>query len=279
MGNLKRQRKRRTPGEQAAGKGVGSQGRKRAKKDGGAGADKIDGDEEDAGGSRGEAQKDAAADWEESEGDGEEQDEGEGGGAQFSKPRSRRKVWQLEDDVQLLIVYAQAVELSFVSDVERDRTLVLRGRVDWKLISAAIGLKGQQCQRRIKVLSADLPRLRVLYRMTSRATVEMMTANHPALVLDGAGMDGEAVCKSMLHVLNNLHLSMSTAPIDNLDKSSLPPNLPTTAEEIRKLYKVEPLFPNRQRCHAWPDASAAQVCVCACVRVCVCACSGVCVFL
>jgi len=56
--------------------------------------------------------------------------------------------------------------------------------------------------------------------------------------LEAAGMDGDAVCKSMQHVLNNLHLSISTAPIDNLDKSCLPPNLPLTAQEIRQLYKV-----------------------------------------
>ena len=58
------------------------------------------------GGDEGEAQKEAAADWEESEGDGEGA-EAESG-AKFAKPRSRRKMWQLEDDMHLLIVYAQA---------------------------------------------------------------------------------------------------------------------------------------------------------------------------
>jgi|NorSeaMetagenome_1021524.scaffolds.fasta_scaffold77008_2 hypothetical protein len=72
----------------------------------GAGADKGDAGEDDDGGDEGEAQKEAAADWEESEGDGEGA-EAESG-AKFAKPRSRRKMWQLEDDMHLLIVYAQA---------------------------------------------------------------------------------------------------------------------------------------------------------------------------
>ena len=71
--------------------------------------------------------------------------------------------------------------MSFSSDADRERPLILKGRVDWKQVAGAVGLKSQQCQRRIKALSADLPRLRVLYRMTSRATVNMMTASRPAL--------------------------------------------------------------------------------------------------
>jgi len=63
----------------------------------------------------------------------------------------------------------------------------------------------------------------------------------------------------LIEQITLVHLSVSTAPIDNLDKSCLPPNLPATAEEIRQLYNVEPLFPNRPRTHAWPDASPAQV--------------------
>ena len=72
----------------------------------GAGAGKGDDGEDDAGGNEGDAQKEAAADWEESEGEGDGEEAGTG--AKFSKPRSRRKMWQLEDDMQLLIVYAQA---------------------------------------------------------------------------------------------------------------------------------------------------------------------------
>ena len=145
--------------------------------------------------------------------------------------------------------------------VPKDRSALLKGRIDWKVVAAALGLKCQQCQRRIKSLSADLPRLRVLYRMTSRGAIENISATCPAIRLEAAGMGTEAICKSVQHVLNNLHLTVSTAPIDHLDQSSLPKDLPSTADGIRKLFKVEPLFPNRQRSHAWPDASPSQACI------------------
>jgi hypothetical protein len=270
--------------ESAATAGSGAGRAKRAKR---SGSERIEreGDEADEIGRnvRGdgdqEAPQEADADWEESEVDGEGEEEagvvgGVGGVGKFSKPRSRRKIWQLDDDMRLLLVYAQAVEVSFAMDPANPAALteggarkleksgaVLRGRVDWKLVAAAVGLKCQQCQRRIKSLSADLPRLRVLYRMTSRSAVETLSANRPALRLEAAEMGAEAISKAVQHVLNNLHLSISTAPIDNIDKSSLPPNLPATVEAIRRLYDADPLFPNRQRRHAWPDASPLQACI------------------
>jgi len=287
---LKRQRKRRATGGgdgDGSGKGgasAGGNGAKAARVAGGADAASrkagvgAAGEGSAAEGAQAGAQKDTEVDWEESEGEGEGEGEQEGVGVRLAKPRSRRKIWQLEDDVQLLIVYSQAVEISLAHETasqgskaatdggaggkaETSRAAVLKGRVDWKVVAAALGLKCQQCQRRIKSLSADLPRLRVLYRMTSRGAVETMAANRPGLRLEAAGMGADAICKSMQHVLNNLHLTVSTAPIDHVDKSSLPPDLPATAGGIRKLFKVEPLFPNRQRPHAWPDASPSQACI------------------
>jgi len=90
-----------------------------------------------------------------------------------------------------LFFYSQAVEILFAPDgsllagpdgkIEKNRNLLLRLRVDWKIVAGAVQLKQQQCQRRIKVLSTDLPRLRVVYRMTSRAAVDTMTNKRPSL--------------------------------------------------------------------------------------------------
>jgi len=57
-----------------------------------------------------DARKQAGEDWEESEAEvNGEGDEEVGGGAKYVKPRSQRKVWQLDDDIHLLIVYAQVL--------------------------------------------------------------------------------------------------------------------------------------------------------------------------
>ena len=269
VNNLKRQRKRRTTLEIASdGLAAGGQGRKRAKKVAGSQSGQTDAVVPLEGGS----QEIVDADWEESEGEEDGRGGDRAGAGKFPRPRSRRKIWQVEDDLHLLIVYSQAAQLAVTDSgrgaghgpalkPDKDRATGLKGRVDWKVVAGAVGLKVQQCQRRIKSLSADLPRLRLLYRMTSRGAVETMIGACPALHIEVADMDAEAVCKSMQHVLNNLHLSISTAPIDNLDKNSLPPNLPSTAEEIRSMFAVEALFPARQRRHAWPDATPTQACI------------------
>ena len=158
----------------------------------------------DADGNERAAHEEEGADWEESEAEGEGDDEG-AAVAKFAKPRSSRKIWQLEDDMQLLMLYAQAVEISLSGDpsladrvgfqpgdsstggdagaskLERSGIVLLKGRVDWKIVAEVVGLKCQQCQRRVKSLSADLPRLRVLYRMTSRTAVEGMIATRASL--------------------------------------------------------------------------------------------------